>query len=314
MNLRQLRYFVGVVEAGNMTRAAEQLYVAQTALSMQVRQLEEGLGVALLTRHSRGVEPTKAGALLHQRAREIIALVERTENEIAAADREESEAIRLGTTPALMPLVGPDLAVHVREHLPQVMLGLVEEMSHVLVEQLARGEVDFILCYDVPDVPGISRTALLQDDLVLVSQVTGQVTGEAGVPIALVEALEETLAMPEEGDSVRAVVAKAARELGLELKVTYEIRSISAMRALAARGAASCILPYVSVIDDVRNGKLLARPITMPPVRRTLFLAASRQRGPFVNEAALTGAVRTCLAPMIDALGPLGQPMWSRTA
>lgn len=310
MNLRQLRYFVGVVEAGNMTRAAEQLHVAQTALSMQVRQLEEGLGVALLTRHSRGVDPTKAGALLHQRAREIIALVERTQAEIAAADREQSEVIRLGTTPALMPLVGADLAVHVREHLPQVMLSLVEEMSHVLIEQLARGALDFILCYDVPDLPGISRTALLQDDLVLVTQAGAR----AMAPIALVEALEETLAMPEEGDSVRTAVAKSARELGLELKVAYEIRSISAMRALAARGAASCILPYASAIDDVRAGRLDARPITMPPIRRTLFLAASRERGPFVNEAALNGAVRTCLAPLVDALGPLGQPLWSRTA
>ena len=68
MNLRQLKYFVGVVEAGNMTRAAEQLHVAQTALGMQIRQLEEDLGVALLVRHSRGVEPTKAGALLLARA------------------------------------------------------------------------------------------------------------------------------------------------------------------------------------------------------------------------------------------------------
>jgi LysR family nitrogen assimilation transcriptional regulator len=66
--LRQLKYFVAIVEAGNMTRAAEQLHVAQTALGMQIRQLEEGLGVALLIRHSRGVEPTKAGRLLHARA------------------------------------------------------------------------------------------------------------------------------------------------------------------------------------------------------------------------------------------------------
>ena len=64
MNLRQLRYFLSVVEAGNMTRAADQLHVAQTALGMQIKQLEESLGVALLVRHSRGVEPTPAGKLL----------------------------------------------------------------------------------------------------------------------------------------------------------------------------------------------------------------------------------------------------------
>lgn len=310
MNLRQLKYFVGVVEAGNMTRAAEQLHVAQTALSMQTRQLEEQLGVALLIRHSRGVDPTKAGALLHERAREIITLVERTQAEIAAAGNDTTEAIRLGTTPALMPLVGPDLTLHVREHLPQVMLGLVEEMSHVLIKRLEGGELDFILCYDVPDLPGFSRTALLQDDLVLVTQGAGR----SGMPIALVDALDETLVMPEEGDSVRTAVQKAAGDLGLELKITYEIRSISAMRALAMRGAASCILPFASVIEDVRAGKLDARPIAMPSIKRTLYLAASRQRGPFANEVGLNGAVRVSLASLVEALGPLGTPLWMRTA
>jgi LysR family transcriptional regulator, nitrogen assimilation regulatory protein len=183
-------------------------------------------------------------------------------------------------------------------------------MSHVLIKQLSEGKLDFILCYDVPDLPGCSRTALLQDDLVLVTGANGQ----SGVPIALVEALEETLAMPEEGDSVRTAVAKAARELGLDLKVTYEVRSISAMRALAARGAASCIMPFASVTDDVRSSKLDARPITMPSISRTLFLASSRNGGPFACEAGLTRAVRTCLGPLLEVLGSLGRPLWSRTA
>ena len=60
MTLRQLRYFVKIVELGNMTKAAESLFVAQPALGMQIRQLEEDLGVALLIRHSRGVEPRMA--------------------------------------------------------------------------------------------------------------------------------------------------------------------------------------------------------------------------------------------------------------
>jgi LysR family nitrogen assimilation transcriptional regulator len=72
MNLRQLKYFLSVVDTGNMTRAAEHLNVAQTALGMQIKQLEESLGVTLLVRHSRGVEPTKAGSLLRERALEIL--------------------------------------------------------------------------------------------------------------------------------------------------------------------------------------------------------------------------------------------------
>ena len=310
MNFRQLKYFVGVVEAGNMTRAADQLHVAQTALGMQIRQLEEDLGVALLVRHSRGVEPTKAGSLLHVRALAILKEVEETRKDVRACEREASETIRLGITPALMLVCGTEIVIAVREQFPKVFLSIVEAMSHVLIEALGRGEADFILCYDVPDLSQFSRTALLQDDLVLVTPPRG----DNGQPIAFVEALEESIAMPEEGDSVRTVVARTARDLGLDLKVAYEVRSISAMKSLVMRGAASAVLPYFAVLDEMRSQKLDARPITMPAIKRTLFLASSKQRGPFKSEAGLTGAVRSSLTGLLDALGPLAQPLWVRTA
>jgi LysR family nitrogen assimilation transcriptional regulator len=310
MNLRQLKYFIEVVEAGNMTRAADQLHVAQTALGMQIRQLEEDLGVALLVRHSRGVEPTKAGSVLHARALAILKQVEEARKDVRTCEREESETIRLGITPALMLVCGTEIAMTVREQLPNVFLSLVEAMSHVLTEALARGDADFILCYDVPNLPQFYRTALLQDDLVLITPPRGG----SRTPIPFVEALEESIAMPEEGDSVRTVVARTAKDLGLELKVAYEVRSISAMKSLVMRGAASAILPYFAALDEVRAGKLDARPITMPALKRTLFLASSKQHAPFKNEAGLTGAVRSSLTGLLDALGPLAQPLWVRTA
>ena len=95
--------------------------------------------------------------------------MEDARKDVSSCEREESEAIRLGTTPALMPVIGSEIALIVREQLPQVSLSIVEAMSHVLVETLVRGEVDFILCYDVPDLPQLSRVAMLQDDLVLVT-------------------------------------------------------------------------------------------------------------------------------------------------
>jgi LysR family nitrogen assimilation transcriptional regulator len=310
MNLRQLKYFVGVVEAGNMTRAAEQLHVAQTALGMQIRQLEEDLGVALLVRHSRGVEPTKAGSVLHVRALAILKEVEEARRDVRACERDDSEAIRLGITPALMLVCGTEIAMAVREQLPNVFLSIVEAMSHVLIETLARAETDFILCYDVPDLPQFSRTALLQDDLVLV---TPPREGNEK-PISFVDALDESIAMPEEGDSIRTVVTRTARDLGLELKVAYEVRSISAMKSLVMRGATSAILPLFAVLEEVSAGKLDARPIILPPIKRTLFLASSKQRGPFKNEPGLTRAVRSSLTGLLDALGPLAQPLWVRTA
>ena len=311
MNLRQLKYFVSVVQTGSMTRAAEQLHVAQTALGMQIRQIEEDLGVALLVRHSRGVEPTKAGRLLHERAGAILKLVDQTRREVRSCEREESETIRLGITPALMLTLGTELAVTVRNHLPQLFLSMAEAMSHVLVEMLARHEVDFILCYDVPDRPGFSRTALLQDDLVLATLPGPRLSRQ---PIAFVDVLDETLAMPEAGDAVRAVVARTAHELGLELKVEYEVRSIAAMKNLVARGAASSVLPYFSVAEEVKTGMIDARPIVTPSLRRTLFLASSTKSGPFRTEVGFTGAVRSALEGLVEVLGPLAHPLWVRTA
>ena len=305
MNLRQLKYFVKVVDAGNMTRAAEQLHLAQPALGMQIRQIEEDLGVALLVRHSRGVEPTRAGALLHARALAILKLVEETRAEVSACDRGGSESIRLGMTPTLMLLVGPQLAVNVREGVPQVFLSLVEEMSHVLVDALSRGELDIALAYDVADTPRLARTAVYQEDLVLVT-LPGPTRGQ---PVRFADAMEESLALPEQRDSVRELVHRVAREQGLEPKIAFEIRSIAAIRNLILRGAAAGILPYGSVIEEVRAGRLDARPIVAPALRRTLFVAASSERPPFKNELALIGVIRASLAGLTDVVGALAHPL-----
>jgi len=308
LNLRQLKYFVGVVDAGNMTRAAEQLHVAQTALGMQVRQLEEDLAVSLLVRHSRGIEPTQAGRLLYERAIRILELVADTRRDLAAHNSFSMENIRLGTTPALMAAIGPDIVVAAKERIPQVSLSMAEAMSHVLTGMLERKEVDFILGYDVPDEPQLIRKPLMQDDLFLVTK-SDMSTSRT---IDLSEALSEQLAMPEAGDTVRNAVARAASELGRELKVTYEVRSVAAMKTLVGRGVASSILPLFSVADEVQNGFLKAKHITSPAVRRTLYLASARQRARFRNVDGLAATIRESLEIMVKRLESVASKSWAR--
>jgi LysR family nitrogen assimilation transcriptional regulator len=310
MNLRQLKYFVGVVMAGNMTRAAENMNVAQTALSMQVRQLEEDLGVPLLVRHSRGIEPTEAGQVLQARAIEILKRVEDARHEITQIGRAVSEKVRFGITPALMLTIGANLIENVRANAPQVTFSVVEAMSHVLVESLLDGGLDYALCYDAPDLPSLSRTAYLQEDLVFVT-----LPGLHSVrTIALVDVLDNVLAMPEAADTVRLATGKAARELGLDLKITFEVRSIAAMKNLALRGVASCVLPFASVVEEVRANRLAAHPIVMPPIRRTLYLISPGQRPALRSDAAVSAEVRSSVSILLEALGPLAHPLWTRTS
>jgi LysR family nitrogen assimilation transcriptional regulator len=168
MNLRQLRYFTRIVEAGNITRAAEQLFVAQPALGMQIRQLEDSLGVELLSRHSRGVAPTRAGQALYERACEILSLVEQAEQQVAAAGRFDSEVVVLGLTNGFMNIVGRELILKARQSLPRVRLEIVEERSAVLVDVLERHEIDMALAYEVHERPGLVRVPLVEEEMLFV--------------------------------------------------------------------------------------------------------------------------------------------------
>jgi LysR family nitrogen assimilation transcriptional regulator len=305
MNLRQLMYFVKIVEFGNMSRAAEQLHVAQPALGMQIRQLEEQLGVALLIRHSRGVEPTKAGQILHTRAIAILKLVEEASREISECDQDGIENIRLGMTPTLMMIMGPDLAIAAREQAPQIFLSLSEEMSQFLPGALEREEIDLALAYDVPEALHLSQMALLQEDLVCVT-LPGKSNGKS---IDFAEILEGPLVLPEQLDANRRLVERAARDIGLDLRVTYEVRSVSAMKQMVLRGLGTTIMPYAGALEEVRAGKLDARPIVSPNLRRTLALVSLSRRKPLRNELALLGVVRSCLQCITDALGPFAHPI-----
>lgn len=303
MNLRQLRYFVAVVEQGGMTRAAESLRIAQPALGAQIKALEEDLGTPLLLRHSRGVEPTEAGRLLFERARGILLEVKEAREAVIRRGAEPHGAIRLGLTPSLMQTIGLGLALEVRARLPNLSLGLVEEMSHRLALSLERGELDMALAFDLPDRPQFDRSALFHEDLVLVT-LPESASPESVVPFAL--ALEHRLVLPEPGDSVRSVITRTASSLGLALRVAHELRSIPAMRAMILRGECSGILPYGTVIEEVRQGRLAIRGIVAPPLRRTLHLARRSDLPRLPHETALIRLLGDALDALARTEGPLG--------
>lgn len=219
------------------------------------------------------------------------------------------EPVRLGLTPALMIAIGADLIEHVGDRVSNVTLSLVEAMSHVLVESLDAGDLDYALCYDAPDRATLTRTAFLQEHLVRV----GPPGPASARPVALLDVLAEPLAMPEPADTVRQAVTRAARDLGIDLKVAYEVRSISAMKSLAQRGLAVSILPLPAVAEEARAGTLAADPIVMPSIVRTLYLVSSAQRPALRCDVALAHAVRLSLDRLLDMLGPLAHPLWVRT-
>jgi LysR family nitrogen assimilation transcriptional regulator len=106
LTLRQLRYFVAVAQAGNITRAAEAMRVAPTALSLQMKALEDHFRIELIRRHSRGIGLTDRGVELLEQARRILGLVDETEQHLGARTDFPNRPVLMGIAPGLSRLVG----------------------------------------------------------------------------------------------------------------------------------------------------------------------------------------------------------------
>jgi len=305
INDRQLRYFAKVVEVGNMTKAAALLHVAQPALGLQIRQLEDSLGVPLLTRHSRGVEPTPAGRRLYERATEILATIEETEREIRAFATSRRETLTFGVTHSIMRLIGSELLVAARRDIPDLLMSLIEEPSIVLIQGIEASEVDLALTYEVTDNQAILRKPLLTEELLFV---THPDTAPAGETVSLGEALESELVLAHSRDPIRRMVELEGERRGLAVRVGYEVRSLIATRQVVLEGLAASILPYGTVAAELRDGRLVSRRILDAPFKRTLYLARPAGRPEFLHEDAIARLIRSVVKQLALDLGALAAP------
>jgi LysR family nitrogen assimilation transcriptional regulator len=305
VNLRRLRYFARIVEAGSITRAAEQLFVAQPALGLQIRQLEQSFGVSLLIRHSRGVSPTGAGQLLYERACEVLRLIDDTERAVMAVGRHEGEQLVVGMTNGMMSLVGREIVMRARKELPAIRLNLVEERSGALMDSLEREELDVAIAYDAHERPGLLRVPLLIEEPLFVCAPRSA----SGESIEFVDLITRSLVVPGPRDVVRRRLDAAARELALSLNVTLEISSISARKSLVEHGDAATIMAYGSVAAEVASGRLATQRIVNPTIRRTLYLARSLRRAEFKHEGALLDVLGEIVHGFCLSLGELAQPL-----
>ena len=254
MDIRQLRYFLEVVDAGSFTKAADRVRVAQPALGIQIRKLEEELGVALLVRHSRGVEPTEAGRLLLEHANAILRRIELARQEIIDLSGQPRGSIALGITPTASALLATPLISACREVYPSISLNIVEGMSEEVMRQLGENAIDIGFTYNPTAVHGISAEPLLIEDLYYVSAAAGR--GRDTIPFR--EARGAPLILPGRGFGLRERIEAAAGERELSVDVAFEINSVSTIRELVESGIGSTILPYAAVARAVASGRLTA--------------------------------------------------------
>lgn len=299
VNLKQLRYFVTAVDLCNITRAAKSLHVAQPALGQHIRALEEELGVALLHRHSRGVEPTPAGALLYGRANLIFTQLEEARRDVVELHHSTRVPVALGLTTSLTLLVGTDLQLVAGRDFESISLSLMEGPSFFLADAIEREEIDVAFAYDIEPRPKLLLTAVMEEEILFVS---APPANPAGNTVSLAEVLESKLALGGRRDIGRRVLARAAGLPAADLKVAYEVQSIAAIRDLILRGEACSAMPYGAVAGELQSGRLVARRISGNPLKSTLYI---------VRRTSQAGAETSGAKDAVDRLlaGTLGMVM-----
>lgn len=306
MNLRQLTYFQRVIEAGNMTAAAEQLHLAQPALGAQIRQLEKELNVALILRHSRGVSPTEAGRLLYERAKKVLREVEDIRAEVQSLGAGKKDSIVLGLSPSIMLLIGAEVLLEAKREMPGVFLSLSEERSNVLADALERDQLDVILAYNIGPRGGFERQAILEEDFVFV---TSPDNAPVAPTVSLAEALEAELVIGGERGLIRSIVEAEAQRLSLKLRVSFEVHSINSMKSLIARGVGASVMPYSLAAEDMRAGKLVGRKIDRPALTRTLYAVMPAGRHGHAPDGEMMRFVKKLEERILAALGPYGRAL-----
>ena len=268
MEIRQLRYFVSIVEARSFTRAAEKLLISQPAVGLQIRNLERELGVSLLVRHSRGVELTDEGEILMRRARAVLAEVDGIAQAIRNCAGEARGTVRLGLAPSLSVLLAEPLMRLATERLPKVDLQLIEVTSPLLRQWVATRAIDMAIGCEGGSHDEVEEHPVLGEAMYLVGAPERFQPGQETIPFRALEGRRLLLADPMRSGVMEAKVRTAALVTGSDVRIAELHPSVETVKLLVQDGKGDTILPWSSVRRDCQQGALTAARIVEPDLLR----------------------------------------------
>lgn len=248
MELRHLRYFVAVAEERHFGRAAERLHMAQPPLSQQIRQLEAELGLTLLTRTTRRVDLTPAGAAYLERAREILSAVDAAAHEAASIASGRRGRLLIGCVGSATYSLLPALARTLRAELPEVEFGFRGEMlSPDQAAALTDGTLDLGLLRPLPTGnsggPGLSITHLRQESLLVAMPKDHRFAGRRRVRIADLDGEGLVIHAGSGRSAMNAMIQELFDSAGIRSHIAHEVAETSTLVTFVAAGLGVAIVP-----------------------------------------------------------------------
>ncbi len=292
--LRHLHYFVSVIDAGSISRAAATIHVAQPAISQQIAELERDLGMPLMVRSVRGIMPTPAGKTLYREAQQILRRMERLST-ILSCDQDLEGVVSLGLSSKLADLIAVPFIRAVGDRFPRIKLRISVGDSETIKARLASGKLDLACVFENQFSTRFERRALFRHRLYFLS---GQRGSNDRGDVSLDRVATEPLVLPPAPSALRELLDRAFAREQAEVQLSAETDQGAMLLAAVRSGLGATIAPKTHPeFEASLNGLAEPRPLDPP-----LVLTSSILWSHDTPLSAADAAVRDLLAEFFIAL------------
>jgi LysR family hydrogen peroxide-inducible transcriptional activator len=309
MNLRDLRYLVAVADHRHFGRAAEASFVSQPTLSMQLKKLEQELGVELIERGAQ-IVLTDAGERVVERARTILDETDAIRHIAQQARDPEAGSIRLGVFPTLGPYLLPHVVPAVHRRFPRLELLLVEEKTKTLLSRLRSGGLDVAVLALPAGEGGFHEEVLFREDFLLAVPADhhlAEPVSAAAVGIDVDALAGEDVLLLEEGHCLRDQALSICDLTGATERRGFRATSLETLRQMVAAGVGITLLPALAVRPPVAPSpdvRLLRFSEPVPHRTIGMLWRRSSARGDLLSELARIVGDAAAVALSDDAPSP----------
>jgi LysR family transcriptional activator of glutamate synthase operon len=276
VELRQLRYFIEVAEREHVTEAAENLNVAQSAVSYQITKLEEELGVKLLERVGRNIKITQIGAIFLNDIKKALKTLEEAKEKIDEYLDPQAGTIKIGYPTSLARYWLPMVISAYKEDLPNVTFHLRQGSYSYLIDAVKNGEIDLAFLGPVPmKDPDLEAKILFTENIVALLPNSHPLADRKS--LSLGDLRTDPFVLFPKGYILQKIVVEACKEAGFEPNITSEGEDMDALKGLVSAGIGVSLLPENTFYDSIPRFTVKV-PIKTPQVMRTVGVIIPKKR------------------------------------
>jgi LysR family transcriptional regulator, low CO2-responsive transcriptional regulator len=266
LNLHQLATFQVVAKHSSYVRAAEELHFSQPAVSAQIRQLEETLGVKLFDQIGRKTHLTQAGEELYRYSQKIFTVIEETLETMEALRSPHYGRLSVGADTTVGTYVIPDLLGKFHKSYPEVEITLEVVNRAALLDALVNNRVDLAVMGRVPDEIPVTIEPFKPNELVLIAPPTHRLAGRENVPFE--ELGREHFLLREVGSGTRAALETIFQEEGVPLLVSMQVGNNSAIKQGVAAGLGIALISRAALDMELETHRLVILDVAGFPIIR----------------------------------------------